>query len=106
MKKVLLVAAALAGCAEEAVVVPAPEPPEVVVQEEPPPPLDLSREHVAEMAGEADGLSDTPASLPDLFEGKDARRVKMRPGLITKEEAEGLKDSVDGVELKLEMQSR
>ena len=76
------------------------------------PPLDLSKESIQAAAESAEAeiaeqaLTEPEAALPDLFGEKKDKNVKVSGNVLTKEEAESLQDSVDGVELKLEMKTK
>ncbi len=51
-------------------------------------------------------LQEEAALLPDMFGEKEAKRVRMSGKMLTDEEAESLDEQLDGVELKLEMQTK
>ena len=77
--------------------------------------LDLSKDvidgalnDVLPEGSEALEALETPEDvLPDLFDAakEDAKKVKVSGSVLTKEEAESLRDSIDGVEVQLEVKT-
>lgn len=70
---------------------------------EPAPPLDLSREHLQALTDAQPEPDELQPVLPQLFDDTPERGVRLEPGLITNKEARSLRESVDGVELKLQI---
>ncbi len=73
---------------------------------EPAPPLDLSRDHLQSLNDEDPQPGELQPTLPELFDDTPTRGVRLEPGLITNKEAKTLRESVDGVELKLQIDRR
>ncbi len=69
----------------------------------PTPPLNLSREHLNTLTDEQPEPGELLPVLPELFDDTPQRGVRLEPGLITNKEAKSLRDTVDGVELKLQI---
>ena len=70
--------------------------------------LDLSREAMREVMNE-DGpsMQDPEATLPDMFaDGSEDKKAKLSGKVLTKEEAEDLRSTVDGVQVELEVPTR
>lgn len=70
--------------------------------------LDLSREAMSEVMNE-EGLSiqDPEAKLPDMFaDESEDKKAKLSGKVLTKEEAEDLRSTVDGVQVELEVPTR
>jgi hypothetical protein len=72
--------------------------------------LDLSSDHIAELeqslSDSSAEITDADSLLPDMFEDTgDAPRTKLSGKVLTKEEAESMQDSLDGVELKIEVKT-
>ncbi|MEM7100235.1 MAG: hypothetical protein AAF541_18350 [Pseudomonadota bacterium] len=86
----------------------AEQPPETVDSQ----PLDLSQESIRGFVEEVDGetnveLTEPGEILPELLsEDKAEKSMRVSGNVLTKEEAESLQDSVDGVELKLEVKTK
>ncbi len=75
-------------------------------QESTPQRLDLSREgvgRVLEEMADADIELDSDRILPDMFDAEpEPEKMRVSGGVLTNEEAENLRDRIDGVELKIE----
>lgn len=85
---------------------PRPLPPAEQSEPAAPPPaaLDLSRQHISDIASEQEqALTEPPPLLPDLFDAKRNPGVKVDGRLITDDTAKDLNDKVDGAELTIEI---
>ncbi|MFT7654891.1 MAG: hypothetical protein ACI9UU_004013 [Candidatus Azotimanducaceae bacterium] len=72
--------------------------------------LDLSSDRVAgleqSLSDSSAEITDADSLLPDMFEDTgDAPRTKLSGKVLTKEEAESMQDSLDGVEFTLEVKT-
>ncbi len=89
-----------------------PEPEVIEIPAAPQPRLDLSREHLQNVDGEGQVPSEPEQLLPDFFAEQDAikeqdnKKMKVNGGLLTNPEAANLKDSIDGVEIRVEMSTQ
>ena len=76
--------------------------------------LNLSKENLRGFVDEIDGETKIDVGqdtnvLPELLKegnGETERKMRVSGNVLAKEEAESLQDSVDGVELKLEMKTK
>ncbi len=67
-------------------------------------PLDLSREHLQALTDAQPEPGELPPALPQMFDDTPERGVRLEPALITNKEASTLQDTIDGVELKIEIE--
>ena len=96
MSRVLLCLVFLAGCAEQQEENTSTERA-----------LDLSSEQITqEIAAEETQLAEPEAVLGDMFEKENSPKTKVSGKVLTKEEAESLRNSVDGVQVELEVPTR
>ncbi len=75
------------------------------------PVLDLSSDAIRETLDEIDDetpeLQASQALLPEMFDDQtETPSTRVSGGVLTREDAESLQDSLDGVEIKLEMETR
>ena len=107
---VLLAATCISACSRvDEPPAPGEAPPEAAAPEELPEeivPLNLDREHVRFIAEESGGdLNDAPNTLPHLVDEKEQRRVRLSGKVLTDEEDRARLPSIDGGELKVEIQT-
>jgi hypothetical protein len=70
------------------------------------PSLDLSRDALTEtFSAESEDLAQPESALPDLFEDgkKQEKKTKLRGKVLTNEDAQDLRSSVDGFQIDLEI---
>ena len=67
------------------------------------PSLNLSTDLIGDALTEEGEVGEAESVLPDMFDDREEAKTKISGKVLTNEEAQTLQDSVDGVQLELEV---